>query len=505
MVQLRDYQEQTLDHIKDAFVDGLRRLMVQLPTGSGKTKLAAQIVEGARGKKKRIIFEVPQISLVDQTVDAFSAEGMGGEIGVIQAKHFMTDWSKPIQIASVQTLQQGEIPKCDVVLRDEAHKMFTFDNRWMADPAWSNIPQIGLSATPWAKGLGMLYQRLIVATTTAELIQRGYLVPFRVFAPTSPDLSKVRTFAGDYAVNDLLEVMNKAKLVGDIVVTWQRMAENRPTICFCVDRTHANSLRERFEAAGVPAGYMDCKTPLKERKVIREAFKAGAIRVVCNVDIVGIGIDWPEIACISYCRPTKSEMRFVQNIGRGLRPSPGKKDLLILDHSDTHTRLGFVTDINHETLDGARVVPNNPVTAVRLPKACPKCTFIKPFGVRVCAQCGHETAPPPAVKEYTEAELAEFNGKKKRDKKSAATWDKPQRAMFYAELKRWCLDYGKKPGWAWMKYKARFDGMPPDRDIEDVAPAIGVSHATRNWIKKENMAYAKAMRKGNGAHGVHAP
>ena len=501
MVQLRDYQATTLEQIKDAFCDGLRRLMVQMPTGAGKTKLAAQMVEGARAKSKRIIFEVPQISLVDQTVEAFSAEGMGSEIGVIQAKHALTDWSRPIQVASVQTLQMMEgYPKCDVVLRDEAHKMFTFDNRWMVDPAWANIPQIGLSATPWSKGLGKLYQRLIVSTTTTELIARGYLVPFRVFAPTRPDLSKVRTVAGDYALNDLAEVMNKSKLVADIVETWKQMAENRPTICFCVDRAHAMSLKERFDAAGVPAGYMDCKTKPKDRKDIRNAFKAGAIKVVCNVDIVGVGIDWPEIACISYCRPTKSEMRFVQNVGRGLRPASGKKDLLILDHSDTHLRLGYVTDINHATLDGARVVAHNPATAARLPKACPKCNFVKPFGVRLCSQCGHETVAPPPVKEYTAAQLAEFNGKKHRDKASAQTWDKPQRAMFYAELKRWGIEFNKKPGWAYMKYKARFEGAAPDRDIEDVAPALGVSHATRNWIKKENIAYWKRMQKHGGDH-----
>jgi superfamily II DNA or RNA helicase len=489
-MELRDYQVRTLDEIRQAIREGSRRIMVMSPTGSGKTKMAAEIVNGARGKKKRVIFEVPAISLVDQTVEMFYAEGID-EVGVIQANHIRTDWSKPIQVASVQTLMRRELPQADIVIRDEAHKLFKFDVRWMLEEAWRKVPFIGLSATPWTRGLGRIYERLVVGTTTAELIERGVLATFRVFAPSHPDLSMVRTVAGDWHEGELSVAMNKQKLVADIVETWKAKAEDRPTICFAVDRAHAKSLQERFEAAGVPSAYMDCMTPLGERTNIYRSFKRGEVRVVCNVEVIGLGVDWPEVACISYCRPTKSETRFVQNIGRGLRMSAGKDDLLILDHSDTHLRLGFVTDIHHDALHMGRDASPQP-TRVRLPKECPACGYLKQYGVQVCPNCGHKTAPPPPVKEYSAGELEQFNGKRKRGKTENMTL--AEKAIFLAELKGYAIGHGYKLGWAAQKYKARFDTWP-GWSIKDVAPRAEISLATSQWIKSQNIAWAKSKRR----------
>src|SRR5206468_1281099 len=122
---------------------------------------------------------------------------------------------------------------------------------------------------------------------------------------------------------------------------------------------HAEQLATEFADAGVGSGYMDCDTPLAERSAMRRQMLAGEIRVICNVDVVGLGVDWPEVSCIVYARPTMSDMRFVQNIGRGLRAAPGKTDLLILDHSTTSQRLGFVSEVYalHTTLDDGRPKP----------------------------------------------------------------------------------------------------------------------------------------------------
>jgi DNA repair protein RadD len=106
----------------------------------------------------------------------------------MQAQHRLTDSSRPIQIASVQTLMRREIPPAELVFIDEAHKVFNFYGKWFTDPAWKDVPFIGLSATPWARGLGRLYQELIIAATTQDLIDLDYLSKFRVFAPAHPDL-----------------------------------------------------------------------------------------------------------------------------------------------------------------------------------------------------------------------------------------------------------------------------------------------------------------------------
>lgn len=374
ITELWPHQQRTIDMLRASLGAGKRRPLVQVPTGGGKTKIAAAIVDGALRKGKRILFCVPALSLVDQTVAAFGEEAIN-DIGVIQGDHLLTNWAQPVQVASVQTLMRRKLPKADVVIIDEAHVSFKFYAKWMHDPAWERIPFIGLSATPWTRGLGKHYDDLIRPTTIQGLIDGGFLSPFRVYAPSHPDLKGVRTVAGDYHEGDLADAMNKDALVADIVETWKQRGEGRPTLCFAVDRAHAKALQRQFNEAGVPAGYVDAHVPPNERAAIQRRFHAGELRVVCNVGCLTTGVDW-DVRCIILARPTKSEMLFVQMIGRGLRTKPGKDFCTVLDHSDTHLRLGFVTDIHHERLDDGKKQEAAPREVKEtLPKECPSCAY----------------------------------------------------------------------------------------------------------------------------------
>ena len=349
---LRPHQARALSLLRQSIRTGHRRPMVQAPTGAGKTVLAAAMVDGARRKHNKVLFVVPALSLIDQTVEAFYSEGLT-EVGVIQGAHPLTDWTQPVQVASVQTLMRRGVPAADLAIIDEAHRWFDFYGRWFGDPEWPAKPIIGLSATPWTRGLGKFYDDLIVASTTAELIKGGYLCSFRAYAPSHPDLSGVRTVAGDFEERGLSVAMNKAPLIADVVQTWLERAEGRPTLCFAVDRAHAKRLHMEFEAAEVPAAYIDAYTSAAERKEIERRLHAAEVKVVCNVGCLTTGVDW-DVRCIILARPTRSEILFVQMIGRGLRTAEGKDDCIILDHSDTHLRLGFVSDIHHEQLDKGR-------------------------------------------------------------------------------------------------------------------------------------------------------
>jgi superfamily II DNA or RNA helicase len=170
--ELRPHQSQAIEMLRQSLGSSKRRPVLQAPTGFGKTRLAVAVVEGALAKKKRVIFTVPALSLVDQTVEAFWNDGIR-EVGVIQGTHAMTDWSRPVQVASVQTLQRRPIPEADVVMIDECHRWFDFYPKWMMDPAWQSRPFIGLSATPWTRGLGRYFDDLIIAATTQDLIAGG--------------------------------------------------------------------------------------------------------------------------------------------------------------------------------------------------------------------------------------------------------------------------------------------------------------------------------------------
>jgi DNA repair protein RadD len=479
---LHPHQVRLLDQIEPDIVEGGgTRTIVQAPTGYGKTVIAAVIADKILSAGKRAIFTVPAFSLIDQTVDKFWAQGIY-DVGVIQADHHLTNYARPIQIASVQTLQRRQIPPVDLVVIDEVHRWFDFYGNWLTSSALSGVPVIGLSATPWTRGLGKYFNKFIIASTTEELIDLGYLSKFRVFAPASPDLSKVRIRAGDYVDNDLSAVMDQSELVADVVGTWIARGKGRPTLCFAVDRTHAKHLQQQFIAAGVVAEYIDAYTSALEREAIAKRFKAGEVELVCNVGCLTTGIDW-DVRCIILARPTKSEMLFVQMIGRGLRTADGKDDCLILDHSDNHLRLGFVTDIHHDKLDDGRERQKaKPKAKEALPKKCPSCTFLKPPKVLICPACGFIPAPKCDVV-HQDGELIEFVSRNR--KKSVSTGEKE---TFYRELKHFAQSRNYRSGWIAHKYKEKF-GSWPER-IDHLTP-IQPSPTTLSWIRSRQIAWAR--------------
>jgi superfamily II DNA or RNA helicase len=353
----------------------------------------------------------------------------------------------------------------------------------MKNPEWSNVPFVGLSATPWTRGLGKYFDKLIIASTTEELIKAGHLSKFRVFAPSSPDLTKVRTVAGDYHDGDLSEAMDKSALIADVVDTWIIRGKGRPTLCFAVDRAHAKHLQQKFISSGVTAEYIDAYTDALERAAIAKRFHAGEVEIVCNVGCLTTGIDW-DVRCIIMARPTKSEMLFVQMIGRGLRTADGKDDCLVLDHSDSHLRLGFVTDIHHEKLDDGRERQKaEPKNVEALPKKCPKCTFLKPPKMLICPACGFKPEPKCKV-ESKDGELVEFAARGVRKPTKSA-----DRIGFYRELKYFANARGYKSGWAAHKYKDRFGDWPKGLDHW---PPIPPSPETLGWIRSQQIAFAKS-------------
>jgi superfamily II DNA or RNA helicase len=489
---LRPYQVSAIQKLRQSLAAGRKRPVLQAPTGAGKTAVAAAIIRMARDKQKRVAFLVPALSLIDQTVQAFWREGIH-EVGVIQADHHLTDWLKPIQICSVQTLQNRGYPQVDLVIIDEAHRRAEFVLKWMADPDWQKVPFIGLSATPWARGMGRHFDDLIVVATTQQLIDEGYLSRFRVFAPSHPDLSKVKIVAGDYHEGQLSDVMSEQTLVGDVVETWKRLGEDRPTICFAVDCAHARALQDQFIAAGVKCGYMDASTTTPEREIIRQHFHDGRLKVVANVGVLIQGVDW-DVRCLILARPTRSEMFHVQTIGRALRLAPGKADAILLDHADNHSRLGFVTDIHHEKLDdGSEGAPKK--RSAPTPKECPKCHFLRPAKVSKCPNCGHEVrGEKQSAIEYEAGELAEISRGKKAASKTIILRDKEiPLGRFFGQLKAYAVAHGYKQGWAANQFKTVVGAWP---NAYGDAPLITPSVEVLGWIKSRQIAWAK--RKGKG-------
>lgn len=513
LASLYPHQERALTLLRQSLASGKRRPVLQSPTGSGKTVLAAAIVHGAMRKGNRLAFCVPAISLIDQTFDRFRANGIDpADMGVIQADHPWSRPGAPVQIASAQTLARRKLPEVDLVVVDECHIRHKVYDRWAA--ACPDLRWVGLSATPWARGMGRLYDDLLKPTSIRELIDAGYLSPFRVFAPSHPDLDGVRTVAGDYHEGELAGAMDKPDLVADIVSTWltkarvanehgsrgsTRRSDYLPTLCFAVNRAHARSLAERFSEADVSTAYVDANTSREERKAIGERLASGEVDVVVNIGTLTTGIDW-DVRCLILARPTKSEALFVQIIGRALRTAPGKEFALILDHSDTHLRLGMVTDIDHDELDDGKVRP----TAARkagekglpLPKECAHCTGLIPAGVSHCLSCGQPR--PMAVFDEGEGFLTEFRASKFSASSKVQTVKDVIAAMgkdrVYAQLQAIQIERGRSSGWTAHAYRDVFGVWPRNVDRYATEPPDPV---LRSWVRSKDIAYAK--RNGGGA------
>jgi DNA repair protein RadD len=489
MRELRDYQIRGLDALRQTIRQGVKRVAIQLPTGGGKTLCAANIANGAMAKGTRLAFVVPRIALVDQTVEEFYKEEIR-DVGVIQANHPLTDWSKPIQVCSIDTVRsKGVFPEANVVIFDEAHLFYEAHKKWMKEKP--NTIFIALSATPWTKGLGKYFDSLLVIATTKELIEQGWLSPFRVFAAGHPDLSDVKIVAGEYHEGQLSTAMQQGTLVADIVQTWKQKWGKDKTLAFAVDCAHAQAIQKRFIEAGIECGYQDASTPSDERREIKRKFHNSDFPVVVSVGTLTLGVDW-DVRCISYCRPTRSEMLFVQAIGRALRTAPGKEHALILDHSDTTQRLGFVTDIHHEHLEGGKDKAPVEQRKAPLPKECKSCGYLKPPRTAVCPNCGFQASLVSGVMEQ-DGELVEITPNSK-PRKSKHEYTMAEKAQFFAELKRYGMDKGRKSGWAAYSYREKFS-VWPDHSMKYIPPAAEVSFTVEMWVRSRNIKWAKAKRK----------
>lgn len=492
------HQIKAVELLRKAVLDGYKRIMIQLPTGAGKTKTAGQVISDALKKGNNCSFTAPAIGLIDQTVQSFYNIGIT-EIGVIQADHHMTDWSKPVQVISPMTLMRRDaFPDCKIVFVDEAHEKQEIIKKWMDENP--DIIFIGLSATPWSKGLGDWYQVLIKPTNIKKLIEGGYLSKWKAWSPDHPDRSGlVKTVnkegIEDYTDRSMLSTMDKKPLVAKIVQNWIENGENRPTFCFCVNRKHARSIQEEFEAANIPCGYIDAFTKPHEREQLKNDFHEGKIKVVCNVGCLTRGIDWV-VSCAILARPLRSDMLYVQIIGRVLRKDQWEY-AYIFDHSDTFDTLGSFEDIDYSRLHTAELDEqikkerdeNRKKSKTR---ECPKCKSVIQPGQSVCG-CGFKPEPIHDV-ELVDGRLKEFGSsapEKPKDTVNMKGKDIKNRD-FYAMLLHHAEKKGYASGWAPNQYKKKIGEYPNEhRNVTPIKPVSEV----QSWIKAMGIRYAMGKKK----------
>lgn len=504
MFELRPYQHTAIENVKLAIRKGKKSIMVCSPTGSGKGVMLSHIINQAAIKGSKVLFLVHRQEILYQISDYLQKYDVPH--GIIKAGEYWSN-SHTTNVASIQTLysRRERINLCpaDVVIIDEAHHATAPTYKKVIDRFTGRV-MIGFSATPARKtgmGLGNMFDELIQVATIQQLTDMGFLVPIRYFAPVVPDLTGVKVTAGDYNQKQLDQVMS-GQLVGDMVEWWFKVGEGRQTVVFASGVAHSVAIRQKFEECGVITAHLDGETLADERKDIIDRYRKGEIQILTNCAILTEGVDVPNISCVILARPTKSLPLYMQMVGRGMRPAPGKDNMILLDHAGAVYEHGMCHEITEWELEETKETVNKKnekrKKAERKPITCPKCKAVY-TGQLACPDCGNIPEKNQFGKdvEYIDGELGELCMVSKKAKEKVYTT--AEKREWYAQIKDYALEHGKSESFVNALFKAKFDVWP--NAYKGTQPKT-CGPEVYSWIRSRMIAYAKRKESGNNGNGA---
>lgn len=388
MEHLREYQKDIVRQVNTLIEKGIDSVMVQAPTGGGKSVIMAELLREYLAQGKRILLIAHKIELIEQLYEHIH-RWLDFKATILADKSYRYDPNCQVVIASIQswsvryTREGYKPPKADIIAIDEAHHSASqsYTNLFLHYP---KAIKLGFTATPRRldnKGLRYLakgvegYKYLVKGVAVAELMEEGFLSPYKLFgAGHQIDAEgKVKLTAGDYNQKDLAEFVATELSPSEVVNTWLHFAPYKKTVLYPVSVELSRCYVEEFSLRGIPSAHIDAKTPKKERKAILEDFRRGNILVLGQHSIIIEGVDVPDIEAVQFIRPTRSLVVWFQAIGRSLRPAPNKPHAIIIDHTTTHRQLPM---------------PDFPVTWTLDPR-----TYLGGKQHLVCGHCGHRWIP----------------------------------------------------------------------------------------------------------------
>lgn len=504
-MQLRPYQIESIEGLRAGIRAGHRAQLLVAPTGAGKSVCAAHLLDEAHRKQSRVAFVCDRIVLVNQFCDEY-LNPMDIPHGVMQAGHWRNRPYERIQVCSAQTIEKRGFPGTDLVIIDEAHCMRKAVSDFVKN---TSARVIGLTATPFAKGMGALYSNMVNVTTTNKLIDEGFLVPLKAYAAKAADMTGAKIVAGEWAESEIEQRGNE--IIGDIVAEWQDKTRQHfggpaKTIVFSATVAHGEELCRQFQGAGFNFVQISYKSGSDEvRKEIIEEFRKpdSAIHGLVSCEVLTKGFDVKDVLCGISARPyRKSFSSHIQQLGRVMRPAPGKSFALWLDHSGNYLRFHRDTqelfEAGVQQLDDgdhdARV-RKEPEQREKDDIRC-SCGYVLARFMKQCPACGKErvrlslveTLPGEMVAIDADAHLPAYL----RDRGSA--WNA---LCSYARSYRSSeTDPDKARRFVAAKWKDWYGSFPRQRyDASEPYPVGPEQAAIWNRIKHDNIKWAKSQRR----------
>lgn len=502
--KLRDYQQSCVDELREGIRSGHRSQILVAPTGAGKTVIAAHLLGEAYQKQSRSYFVCDRVSLVDQTSATLDRYGI--QHGVIQADHWRYRPWEPIQVISAQTLARRKIDAPKLLIWDESHTMYKTVIDYCKD---ESIKVIGLTATPFTKGMAEIFTNVVNSTTTNKLIDQGWLVPLKPYAAKEIDMTGAKVkFTGEW---DEQEIEKRGlKIVGDIVAEWEEKTFahfNKPekTIVFSATVAHGDELCRMFQARGYNFQQISYKDKNNERRrELIEEFRRPDSEIVglISCEALAKGFDVTDIKIGVGARPyRKSLSGHIQQLGRVMRSHPGKEFAVWLDHGGNLLR--FMEDTQDvfehgvkELKEGAELDAKKRVEKTEKEKKdrkCHSCGFV--HYKRICPACGAERTERQTTIDTATGKMLEVEMRGKKPKKPEWLKDK---AKVWKEV---CLIANDMKGGK--RFEAEKFALAQYRHIYGVWPQttyhidsnVVPTMEVRNQIRRNIIAYRHRMMK----------
>ena len=350
---LRPYQQEAKNNIFSAW-DECDNVMFQMPTGTGKTRLFSSVISDIKtwgvqhGIPIKILIIAHRIELIEQISE--NLEKYKVSHGII-AGGKQRDLKHLVQVASIQTITHrnnidlaGAL-NVNFIIIDEAHHSTANSYKKLWD-LYPSTKKLGVTATPWRMnhmGFTNIFDKLLVSKSIQEFIADGWLAPYSYYSINDNssilrDINNIDEFdiEGDYKISALEHVMDRSCIRANLLNSYKKYAEGKKGIIYSISRKHSEHICSEYKEAGVNIVCIDSKTPRDERRLYVQRFRNGQIDIIVNVDIFSEGFDCPDIEFIQLARPTRSLVKYLQQVGRGLRPTANKSKCIILDNVGAH-------------------------------------------------------------------------------------------------------------------------------------------------------------------------
>ncbi len=465
--QLRPYQTNLINASRAEYARGHRAVCAVLSTGGGKSLIIGAIAESLHRRKTPALIMVHRHELVMQLASALDRFQV--PYGFVSPKYKPNQ--EPIQIASVQTLanriKNGLAPEFEFIIADECAHIRA--RSWLSVIAhYPKAKLLGLTATPQRldnKGLGEVFDAMVIGPTTRQLIDRGFLCDHRTFLPPSSEtlrtqLESVDLVRGDYDKKQIDDLMRKSAVVGDAVATYTRVCPREPAIAFCTDIQSATDTAKAFCKGGFKFEVISGHDSDIERKRKLDGLASGTIDGLTSVDLIGEGLDVPRVTAIIALRPTQSLALWLQQCGRALRPCTGKTHAIILDHVGNSFTHGLVDDERAWSLTVDTTKRNRTEVLAAIDR-CSECLRAYAAAAQ-CPFCGHTepvNSKPREIKRI-EGELREIDRQEFERQRLEAQYNRKReeaKAQTYDELVTLARsrNYADPAGWAYYRHNAR--------------------------------------------------